>query len=64
MDRASRPLSRVPRRGATVAAGHGGRLLRVASDIHTAYATNACATTAIDAYLIDLTVPVDGSRCT
>ena len=40
-----------------------GVLLEVVADGHTAYGINDCAKTTIDAYLVDLTVPADGTRC-
>ncbi len=41
----------------------GGVLLTVAGNHHIAYGTNRCVNAAIDAYLIELTVPADGTVC-
>ena len=40
-----------------------GVLLVREGEGHTAYGSNDCIDDAIDAYLIDLTVPEDGTRC-
>nr|WP_233513341.1 alpha/beta hydrolase [Micromonospora craterilacus] len=40
-----------------------GRVLTWEGEGHTAYPQTACITQAVDAYLIDLTVPVEGKRC-
>lgn len=40
-----------------------GRVLTWDGEGHTAYPQTACITAAVDAYLIDLTVPPDGTRC-
>ncbi|GAB3846599.1 hypothetical protein GCM10029963_26630 [Micromonospora andamanensis] len=40
-----------------------GRVLTWEGEGHTAYPQTTCITEAVDAYLIDLTVPPDGKRC-
>ncbi len=40
-----------------------GRLLTWEGEGHTAYPQTSCVTRAVDAYLIDLTVPPEGTRC-
>jgi pimeloyl-ACP methyl ester carboxylesterase len=40
-----------------------GRVLTWEGEGHTAYPKSACITAAINAYLIDLTVPAEGTRC-
>ncbi|RIV35543.1 alpha/beta hydrolase [Micromonospora radicis] len=40
-----------------------GRVLTWEGEGHTAYPQTACITEAVDAYLIDLTVPAEGKRC-
>ncbi|WP_239096132.1 alpha/beta hydrolase [Micromonospora lutea] len=40
-----------------------GRVLTWEGEGHTAYPQTACITEAVNAYLIDLTVPADGVRC-
>ena len=40
-----------------------GEVLTWEGEGHTAYPNTACITGAVDAYLIDLTVPRDGLRC-
>ncbi len=40
-----------------------GVLLVVEADQHTGYGINTCIITAVDNYLIDLTVPVNGTTC-
>ncbi|MFY1701147.1 alpha/beta hydrolase [Micromonospora sp. WMMA1923] len=40
-----------------------GRVLTWEGEGHTAYPQTACVTNAVDAYLIDLTVPREGLRC-
>jgi pimeloyl-ACP methyl ester carboxylesterase len=40
-----------------------GHVLTWEGEGHTAYPSTACIVTAVDAYLIDLTVPRDGLRC-
>nr|WP_230416745.1 alpha/beta hydrolase [Micromonospora tarapacensis] len=40
-----------------------GQVLTWEGEGHTAYPQTACITEAVDAYLIDLTVPTDGKRC-
>ncbi|GIJ80337.1 alpha/beta hydrolase fold [Micromonospora phaseoli] len=40
-----------------------GQVLTWEGEGHTAYPQTACITEAVDAYLIDLTVPADGKRC-
>ncbi len=40
-----------------------GRVLTWEGEGHTAYPQTACITQAVDAYLIDLTVPAEGKRC-
>ncbi|WBB94581.1 alpha/beta hydrolase [Verrucosispora sp. WMMC514] len=40
-----------------------GRVLTWEGEGHTAYPQTACITQAVNAYLIDLTVPPDGKRC-
>ena len=40
-----------------------GQVLTWEGEGHTAYPNTACITTAVDRYLIDLTVPRDGLRC-
>jgi pimeloyl-ACP methyl ester carboxylesterase len=40
-----------------------GRLLTWEGEGHTAYPKSPCVTAAVDAYLIDLTVPPEGTRC-
>ncbi|MGH9057662.1 MAG: alpha/beta hydrolase, partial [Acidimicrobiales bacterium] len=41
---------------------HGVLLTRV-GDGHTAYAASSCIRSAVDSYLIDLTLPAAGTRC-
>jgi hypothetical protein len=40
-----------------------GHLLTVEGDHHTGYRLNACSERNVDAYLVDLTVPVEGTVC-
>ncbi|MEU7865100.1 alpha/beta hydrolase, partial [Nonomuraea sp. NPDC049141] len=40
-----------------------GRVLTWEGEGHTAYPQTSCITEAVDAYLIDLTVPREGLRC-
>jgi len=40
-----------------------GILLIVEANQHTGYGTNDCINTAVDAYLINLTVPVNETTC-
>lgn len=40
-----------------------GRVLTWEGEGHTAYPQTACITDAVDAYLLDLTVPREGLRC-
>ncbi len=40
-----------------------GRVLTWEGEGHTAYPQTPCITDAVDAYLIDLTVPPEGTRC-
>jgi pimeloyl-ACP methyl ester carboxylesterase len=40
-----------------------GVLLVVVADQHTGYGVNQCSYDTIDGYLVDLTVPADGTRC-
>jgi hypothetical protein len=40
-----------------------GVLLIVEANKHTGYGANGCINTAVDSYLIDLTVPVSGTTC-
>ena len=40
-----------------------GRVLTWDGEGHTAYPQTPCITEAVDAYLIDLTVPAEGKRC-
>ncbi len=40
-----------------------GVLLVVVADQHTGYGVNQCSYDVIDSYLVDLTVPADGTRC-
>jgi pimeloyl-ACP methyl ester carboxylesterase len=41
----------------------GGVLLTVVGDEHTGYGINDCSIETVDAYLIDLTMPAEGTRC-
>jgi pimeloyl-ACP methyl ester carboxylesterase len=40
-----------------------GHLVTVEGDHHTGYGLNSCSTSAVDAYLVDLEVPVEGLVC-
>jgi pimeloyl-ACP methyl ester carboxylesterase len=54
------PYEQSPRLAAMLGVG---RLLTWEGESHTAYPKSRCVTAAVDAYLIDLTVPPDGTRC-
>ena len=41
----------------------GGVLLTVVGNEHTGYGVNDCSIEVVDSYLIDLTVPAEGTRC-
>ena len=41
-----------------------GRLIVVTANQHTGYGANECVDRAVDAYLVDLTVPIDELQCT
>jgi hypothetical protein len=41
----------------------GGRLLTVVGDQHTGYGINDCSRETVDRYLIELTLPAEGTRC-